>query len=581
MKAIRLTAALLLAVFLLCGCVTKPSSSTDYSAVILQVRNFITERMPQDQVTGMAIALVEGSKVVWSEGFGYADKENNISAKPDTIFEIGSVSKTLATMAVLRLLDAGKLGLDDPLAKYIPGFGINQRFPDSEPITIRSVLTHHSGLPTDIFIGSFTVGQPNNGFTDWLVGYLVQEYTSNPVGYSFAYSNTAFAMLHKVIENASGNTLAQVTGEMFDLMGMSDTTFGLKALPAEKTSKAYFLGKPVVTTYTNIYTAGSVRSTVLDMAKYISVLLAGGGDVLKAGTVKEMFTVQNTGSQVDDNARHGLCFFLSDSELDYAGKLAWHNGATVDQTAHMELLLDQGLGVIVLTNSATGSGLAGEAARMALKLALEVKKGIKPLVPSPMPDSKEALPPAGLIDSLTGFYVGESLPVTVVSDGGGIKLIKADTEMKLIYLENNRWKNEENTHQFEFRKVGQDVILFVWGTPDDNERYGKLFLPAALSAAWQARLGDWEIVNMPADDSSNFVPEALALVKKKVTLGLWNGALIMDGALRTEMLIDPQTDTLAFTAGIGRNRGESVQILIEGGEEILLQSGCMYRKVKN
>ena len=575
--------ALLSLLALLEGCSTNTSdnvpASTDYSQVAEQMRAYINDQMPVNMVTGAAIALVDDGRLVWSEGFGYADREAGVPAGADTIFEIGSVSKTLTTMALMRLVDEGKLDIDQPVETYIPEFTINQRF-TSLPITVRSMLTHHSGLPTDIFIGGFTVDSPDLTWVDWLIAYLKDEYTANPVGYSGAYSNTAFAMLHKVIENASGQPFYTFTDQMFDFLGMGDTTYGSRTLPAARISKAYYNGELQPFVYTNLSTSGSIRSTVVDMSKFMAnVLLAGGGAWLKSATMNEVFSDQSTGSLADSTTKQGICFFLNEGLLDYAGRIAWHNGATVDMTSQMTVLLDHGLGAIMITNSATGGLLAHDAVVKTLQLALESKKGVKPSAPADLPDSPSATPPAGLIASITGYYVGEGSPYLITDNGsGGINVEVEGRTTAMGYMQNGRWKASGSKNQFEFRKVGQDRILFYWTSVGNNFRMGKLFRPAAISAAWQARAGDWEIVNLPANDAASYVNPDIALVKKTITLRIENGVLLIDGPLRTNMVLDPQSDTLAFTAGIGRNRGESLRMETVDGEETLLISGARYVK---
>jgi CubicO group peptidase (beta-lactamase class C family) len=131
-----------------------------YANTISQMTAYIESSMAQSNVTGLSIALVDGQNVVWARGFGYADKENNIPAEADTIYEIASVSKTFAATAIMRLVEEGRINIDKPLTTYLLGFSINQRFPASGPITIRSILTHHSGIPCDLFNGAWSEGQP-------------------------------------------------------------------------------------------------------------------------------------------------------------------------------------------------------------------------------------------------------------------------------------------------------------------------------------------------------------------------------------------------------------------------------------
>jgi CubicO group peptidase (beta-lactamase class C family) len=171
-------------------------AAVPYSNTINQMTAYIENHMAQNNVTGLSIALVDGQNVVWARGFGYADKENNIPADADTIYEIASVSKTFAAATIMRLAEQGLIDIDKPITTYLPGFSINQRFPASGPITIRSILTHHSGIPSDLFNGAWTEGQAFD-YDTWLLDYLKNEYTSVPVGSVFAYSNSAFALLHQ------------------------------------------------------------------------------------------------------------------------------------------------------------------------------------------------------------------------------------------------------------------------------------------------------------------------------------------------------------------------------------------------
>ena len=88
---------------------------TDYSATIEQITTLIEQRLQEDEVTGLSIALVDGQDVVWAQGFGYADWENGIEATAETIYEIGSISKTMAGTAIMQLAEEGLVDIDQPL----------------------------------------------------------------------------------------------------------------------------------------------------------------------------------------------------------------------------------------------------------------------------------------------------------------------------------------------------------------------------------------------------------------------------------------------------------------------------------
>src|SRR5262247_62286 len=101
------------------------------------------------KIPGMSIVIVHDQDVLLAKGFGYADLEKKIPADPQTVYRIGSVTKSFTALMLMQLRDAGKLQLDDPIEKYLPEFKIKSRFPDARPATFRQVAAHYSGLPRE------------------------------------------------------------------------------------------------------------------------------------------------------------------------------------------------------------------------------------------------------------------------------------------------------------------------------------------------------------------------------------------------------------------------------------------------
>lgn len=143
----------LLFLFLFCGCSSLPArihpAKDDYEAVKKYLTEFIQKKMDKKQVPGVSIALVDDQTVVWAQGFGFADKANKIPATAETIYRIGSISKPVTASGIMKLVEDKQLDLDKPITDYIPDFSIHSRFENSKPITTRSLLAHHSGLPSD------------------------------------------------------------------------------------------------------------------------------------------------------------------------------------------------------------------------------------------------------------------------------------------------------------------------------------------------------------------------------------------------------------------------------------------------
>ncbi|HWS16300.1 MAG TPA: serine hydrolase domain-containing protein, partial [Candidatus Methylomirabilis sp.] len=140
------------------GAPTRPESvgMGDYAKVAEYVSALVRHEMKKREVTGLSIALVDDQRVEWAEGFGYADKAGNVPASPETVYRAGSISKLFTATAAMQLSERAKMDIDQHLGDYLPGFSIRTRFTDAAPVTPRSIMTHHSGLPSDYLKGMWT-----------------------------------------------------------------------------------------------------------------------------------------------------------------------------------------------------------------------------------------------------------------------------------------------------------------------------------------------------------------------------------------------------------------------------------------
>ena len=107
-----------------------------------RVDEFVLAEMAREKVPGVAVAIVDHGKVVKAEGYGYANVEHNVPVRPETVFQSGSLGKQFTAATVMTLVEEGKIGLDDSIAKYFP------EAPEAfHAITVRHLLTHTSGIP--------------------------------------------------------------------------------------------------------------------------------------------------------------------------------------------------------------------------------------------------------------------------------------------------------------------------------------------------------------------------------------------------------------------------------------------------
>lgn len=550
-----------------------------YEKTIAQVTQAIDTQMATNGVTGLSIALVDGQDVVWARGFGFADKESGAAASADTIYEIGSVSKTFAAASIMRLVEQGRVGLDQPLTRYVPAFAINQRFPDSAPITVRSVLTHHSGIPGDLFNGSFTQDQPF-GFEPWLLATLKDEYTSAPVGSVLAYSNSAMALLRPVIAAASPGGFTADALDLFDTIGMPNTSYDLDdRVPRARLASAYDAGEKQPLLYCNISTAGCIRSSVRDMAQYIGMLHAGGvgrgGRVLSQASLDEMFRRQNGDAPLDFSAQIGLAWF---PETFVGEQAVLHEGMTPWFHSEVFVLPQRQLGVVVLSNSGAAADVDA-IARQTIALALQEKTGMAaPASPQPVYSPPDTSWTAAQLQALAGRYVvegGFTYPLkTIAAVPGG--LMMDGQPGPWIPRQNGYFSLPDSAPtpqrvQWKFATVeGRRVLYYLKdGAPN---LYGERFEPVAVPAAWAARQGAYTATNI--NPGGSLWPGTNDV---RIDVGS-DGVLRVTGTLRGDVVIQPLSDTQAIVAGIGRNRGESVRVVQAGGTEQVELWGYRYRR---
>lgn len=281
------------------GC--SSDAANTYSKTIQEMTTDINRQVTDDKVKGLAIALIDDQRTVWVEGFGKADVANDIVATADTHFEIGSNSKTFAGAMIAQLVEKELIDIDKPVATYLPGFKIAAPlgFTAGNPITIRTMLTHHSGIPGDIFNGGFTLeGKPHKTMKEmnqWFLDYLANDHQTFPVDLIGSYSNTAVALLSDVIANASSTDFAAYSEALFSKLGMDRTSFDRDSPKvADNVSKGYAAGSEAGPFRCNLGTSGSVISTARDMAKYLKMITGNGigerGRVLLPTTLETMLT---------------------------------------------------------------------------------------------------------------------------------------------------------------------------------------------------------------------------------------------------------------------------------------------------
>jgi Beta-lactamase class C and other penicillin binding proteins len=544
-----------------------------------EMRELIEKTMKSSKVVGLSFALVDNQEVVWSEGFGYSDKANKIKATPQTIYRVGSISKLFTATSVMQLAERGKINIDNPMQTYIPEFGIKSRFTNQGSITPRNIMTHHSGLPSDILYQFFC--EKPDPFTS-VVDLLNKEYTCTQPNTIFSYSNVGYSLLGVLVERASGEDFYEYTQKhLFQPMGMNSSAFRLSEEMKPLYSKGYVNGKATDESLIRDVPAGMLHSSVLDMANFIKMTFnngsINGNQIIEAKTLNEMQTKQNVNCKLDLNFSIGLCWWLTPSSWKYAGKYAEHGGDTFAYHGDLATLTDHKIGVIVLDNTDKGGGTTRKVAKELLKKYLEFKTGIKPPKDTTMNMKAEKLSDKQLAATAGDYVLGPEL-IQLKSKNGSLEakqsiatLVLApnsfgafSVKAKLLGLFSQDVKNQ----YFIFKNIdGVDYILF---TKDfkDTLTLGTRVTKPNISEAWKARMGKYLLVN--CNDKIKLFSDLA--VKEK------DGFICVETKMMNDekqsFLIRPVSESEAIVEGIGRNTGCT---LFFNGDEIYF-AGLKFKK---
>jgi CubicO group peptidase (beta-lactamase class C family) len=488
----------------------------------------------------------------------------------------------------MQLAEQGKINIDDSLTMYLPEFSIKTRFPGGGRITLRNLMTHHSGLPANFYKGIFSSNP--EPFTK-VIEQIKDEYLAYPTDSFYSYSNLGMTLLGGVIERVSGKDYVSYMDEfLLGPMGMTSSSFSLK--PGMVTAKGYRDGKEGDDLRVRDLPASGLYSSAVDLGRFMQMVLAGGTlngrQVIKPETLAEMLRPQNVKVPLDMDIYTGLAWALDglgNTEIKDAGPVAHHGGSLPFFNSQLLVLPEQKLGVIVLTNSSTRPAVDNVATET-LILALEAKTGIKqPPRAMPQERSKPLSPeeirlfagnyatPIGLIKaygksgSLEVEMLGHKLGLVPRADG------MLAMKYKLFGLIPFSLKELDDVGVSRVEAAGHEVLLARSHSLDMI--FGEKIVAPAVPEKWLERVGVYEIANKGNDilffDNVRVAQQDGFLVVK------YSAPLVADDDV--SFPIAPISDTEAIFLGLGSGMGETIRAITIDGQERLQYSGYQLRKI--
>ena len=345
--------------------VTAPESaaSMETSGAGASVASYLEERVPslmeRDGIPGATIALIEGGKVTWTQGFGYADREDARLMTTDTPGRPQSITKSITAWGVMTLVESGHVGLDDPVGDHITRWELPASELSWDAVTPRRLLSHTAGLPDGIY-ENYALGQQLPSLEETLSGRAGAP-AARPVEQpsSFRYSNPGYVLLELLIEEVTGRDYGEyMQAEVLEPLAMKSANFALEDALSDGLATSYSLSGEAVPAYREPARAhGMLYATAQDIATFVAAGMAGphgeepGRDVLDAGSVAALyaFEAEPSGFHGFGSDAQGLGHFTE--TLPGGEQAVMHGGQGTGSWSWYHSVPEKGAGIVILTNS--------------------------------------------------------------------------------------------------------------------------------------------------------------------------------------------------------------------------------------
>ena len=418
--------------------------------------------MEKHMIPGTSVAIAQEGEIVYHKGFGFRNLDDSMPVTEDTVFGIGSITKSFSCVAIMQLQEAGKLNVLDPVIKYLPEFNVNNE-EALKQITIHHFMTHSSGLPpmSSLFYAmkrsmdidpsvqnypGLKIDQENHEPIDTyeqLMQFIADqdfELLGEP-GTQFSYSNDAYALLGTIIERISGKSYEQyVYDHILTPCGMEYSYFMIEEYgDYENITTCYaedrsdgtkrIVAAPIWWDSPSMRAAGFLKSTARDMLMYAEIFrnagVVNGKRILSEESVKEMVKPH---IQTQPGRFYGYGLMITP---DYFGTtLVEHGGGLKAISAQLSILPEKGVSGVVLTN------LAGVPAARVMQLAFNAYGG-REVEASHISFEEYEIGKERLEQYQGEYESNEGMKVSIVIKDGKPVLFSQNVEIPIMFVKEN------------------------------------------------------------------------------------------------------------------------------------------------
>lgn len=369
--------------------------------------------MQEHEVPGVAIGLLAGGKT-YMEGFGVTSLTNPLPVTPETLFQIGSTTKTVTATVLMRLVEQGKIDLNAKVRHYLPDFRVADEAAAAN-VTVQQLLTHTAGWNGDLFL--------DTGYGDDALARYVEKMADlaqlAPLGELFAYNNAGFSVAGRLIEVVTGQSVEAAIRELLLApLGMNQSFF----FPAEVMTKRFAVGHLKRDPQTvvaepwpiprNANAAGGLSCSIGDQLRYARFCMGDGRSesgerLLSPATMAQMQSPHVTAA---DGEGMGLTWFIRHQG---GQRFVLHGGSTNGQRSLFWLAPDAGLALVVVTNHDMGPSVSDKVSDWVRREFLGV---------NPEPEVEPLALPAEELQAYVGRFADISAEVQLVAVEGRLQL---------------------------------------------------------------------------------------------------------------------------------------------------------------
>jgi len=478
--------------------------------------------MEMFDVPGVTMSLVDAdSGYTWTQGLGYADAVQGTAVTEDTLFSIGSTAKTFTAVAIMQLVEAGLLDLDEPIITYLPEFSMlpNPIYGgDYRNITARMLLNHTSGiheLLNEQYIDFNGGGQDRERMNN-LFSLMPNLHMKNQELNNETYNNTGYALLGILVARLMGaenyyDGFVDFTQEnIFYPSGMTSSSFEITAenrpnialphLDAETAAEDFY--------YVHTTSGGGMVSNAVDMARFMHIMLNGGRygsdedtRILNSASIDEMIAVENLDFEQGISMGLGLMYRRHASgavSMGHAGGLQHHTDMFLD--------FENGIGVFVSVNSTSGAALPNLLGEAIWKAAVYEKNGIPvSLNPYLLYNSDPFIPES--LEELEGWY---TLAGQLVLNDEGVLVFPSfqgsPMDIELTPIGDGFFEPSVSgmdfpaeLPNFSFRQENGTMFLFAGAT-----RQGERLEPTPAPESFERWTGRWGTIDEEGNEKLAF-----------------------------------------------------------------------------